>query len=244
MKRLFWFLCFIGIVSNGFAQYYNDINDLPQREAEKYLYKYSEPASQKKLFMNEDVLWVDSSFVCIKADKESNVSNYFVGSLPLMIDGKVTKNPTPLAKTISNCLLDKEFCEYISSLGIKDVTQVSCFWVHIKGELDRYVNNDRFGMPSFVGFDMRTIRYREKIGDYFCFFVQTEDSWGIIWYKDYWRMVTTYANAYGHRLKERDYAIIDGWFDMLPFPKFPEDIKQKAIKAIKDNPWERSLFYY
>lgn len=267
MKNILILLLLIGCNLNVFAQYYESIESLPQRIEDKYKYKYNiykEKYDDDKLIIGENVLWVDSSFVCIHADSDSDIANFYIGSLPLMINGKVTTNPTPLAKVVGECLLDKDFCDYISSLTLKDVTQVSLFWIHIKGNLDipvqlwnilhpntneKYKNetapqlHGRVSMPKFVAFDMNTVLYKEKIGSSFYFVLSAgDDSWGIMRFDSYWDLVTTLESAYGYCMKDRDKPMIDDWFNMLPFPSIPKDLKQKVIGILKEkgNP----VFYY
>ena len=268
MKTILLFLSFLGLTLNGFAQYYYSIESLPKRIGDKYRYKYLHEAEYDdcKLVMGKDVLWVDSSFVCIQADPGSDLANFYIGSLPLMINGKVTTNSTRLAKTISECLLNKEFCDYISSLTRQDVTQISLFWIHIKGDLDipvqlwnilhpntneKYKNetvpeiHGRYDMPPFVAFDMNTVLYKEKIGDSFCFVLSAgDDSWGIMRFDSYRDLVTTCETAYGHWMEEIDEPIIDDWFNMLPFPSIPKDLKQKVIGILEEHKFRSEIFYY
>lgn len=273
MKTLFLFLSFLGLTLNSFAQYYNSFNELPRNERAKYAYKYSTYAhyDPKKFIMNEDVFWMDSSYVYLQADiTESERSNYYIGALPLAINGKVTKKPTPLAKSIAQYLSDKEFCNYISSLTRDDITQLSIFWIHIKGNLDIPVDlwnilhpedrryngtylGDRFDTPKFNKFNMAMVRYKEKIGDGYYFLLSTGESWGIIYFDDYDSLVrlgdtNTYFDNW--HTKEIDKPVIDGWFNMLPFPAFPQEVKEKILPIIKRKEFRQSrdfsgeFFYY
>ena len=265
MKTILLFLSFLGLTLNGFAQYsYNSVSELPKNERAKYAYKYSTctyPDVPKKFIMNEDVFWRDSSYVYLQADiTDSESSNYYIGALPLAINGLVTKDPTPLAKNIAKYLSDKEFCNYISSLTDDDITRISIFWIHIKGNLDipvdlwnilHPVNRgiyfgdcDRFYAPEFDKFNMTKVKYKEKIGNGYCFLLATDASWGIIYFDDYEDLLGYTNHISDWLVEEIDKPVIDGWFDMLPFPPFPKELKQKVLLILKDKNFRGGLFYY
>ena len=267
MKTILLFLSFLGFTLNGFAQYYNSLSKLPNNERAKYAYKYSTYPyyDPKKFIMNEDVFWRDSSYVYLQADiTDSERSNYYIGALPLAINGLVTKEPTPLAKSIAKYLSDKEFCNYISSLTTEDITRLSIFWIHIKGNLDIPVDlwnilhpvdrrqggdylGDRFSTPEFNTFNMNLVRYKEKIGDSYYFLLSTGDSWGIISFYDCEDLVRSGdTNTYfdNWRIQEIDIPVIDGWFNMLPFPEFPKEVKEKILPIIKSKNFRGEFFYY
>ena len=221
MKTILLFLSFLGFTLNGFAQYYEHYKELPKKEAEKYEAKGDD--RDQKIALGENVIWVDSSFVCIKIgtnEEKAALNKAYISALPLMINGKVTTNPTPLAKEISKLLLDKDFCQYISSLSQEDITRKSIFWVHIKGDLDipvvlwnilhperqenSYFFKNAFKTSVFDAFDITTVRYKEKIGNGFCFFLTTGDSWGIAYFKnaeDFAYDGWTWRVYYEHELK-------------------------------------------
>ena len=270
MKTILLFLSFLGFTLNGFAQYYEHYKELPKKEAEKYEAKGDD--RDQKIALGENVIWVDSSFVCIKIgtnEEKASLNKAYISALPLMINGKVTTNPTPLAKEISKLLLDKDFCQYISSLSQEDITRKSIFWVHIKGDLDipvvlwnilhperqenSYFFKNAFKTSVFDAFDITTVRYKEKIGNGFCFFLTTGDSWGIAYFKNAedfaydgwtWRVYHEHELKNIKELKKIDKSIIDGWFEMLPFPPFPKELKQKVLLILKDKSFRGGLFYY
>lgn len=243
MKTILLFFLFLGLGLNAFSQYhYDSFRSLPAREAKKY---ECNPKQLKpsKLVLSENVIYMPGGGCSISADY-SNEYNYYIGVLPLKIGGKLSTKITPLVKKVTECLNDTAFCHYISSLKCEDVTKISLFWIHIKGDLDIPVQlwnilhseaedsyNERYTMPVFNGFNMGTIKAKAKIGEDYYFVVGTGESWGIMKYDTY-DLLKVGEWSYYWDLKEIDMPILDGWFYMLPFPDISERSDAESLMRI------------
>ena len=232
MKTILLFLSFCGLGLNAFSQYhYDSFRSLPAKEAKKYECN-PEQLKPGKLALSKNVFYV---YIARRGEdsrsKRSNGSyvidagrfneyNYYIGVLPLMIPFAQLTKFTPLAKKVTECLNDTTFCHYISSLKREDVTKISLFWVHIKGDLDIPVqlwnilhseaeDQERFTMPVFKGFNMETIKAKAKIGKEYYFLVATGESWGIMKYDTY-DLLKVGEWSYYWDLKEIDMPILDG----------------------------------
>ena len=247
MKAILLFLSFLGFGLNAFSQYYYDsFRSLPAREAKKYECNPKQ-LNPGKLVLSKNVFYMyvvrRGDYSTYSRSKPSNGSyvidadhfneyNYYIGVLPLSTFLVQPKKFTPLAKKVTECLNDTTFCHYINSLRREDVTKISLFWVHVKGDLDIPVqlwnilhsdaeDYERFTMPVFNGFNMDTIKAKAKIGEDYYFVVGTGESWGIMKYDTY-KLLKVREWSYYWDLKDIDMPILDGWFDMLPFPNISE----------------------